>query len=63
MRYVAKTENKWPFLLVPQGAQIIIFDVQFIVKMKLFLEMVEIEIGVQQPHIFFFSHWIIMDHV
>ena len=46
-----------------EGAQISIFDVQFIVKMKLFLEMVEIEIGVQQPHIFFFSHWIIIDHV
>ena len=28
------------------GAQISIFDVQFIVKVKLFLETVEIEIGV-----------------
>ena len=29
-----------------QGAQISIFDVQFVVKMKLFLETVEIEIDV-----------------
>ena len=38
------------------GAQIYIFDVQFTVKIKLFLETVEIEIVVQQPHIFLFSH-------